>query len=316
MSTIGTRTDNISKDDVRVIEFEQRSVNPNIVTQNNPFPNTIIVNFPFPQNFSRCEAALSSLYLYYSWYNISSAFGNNTFSYEFPTASGYVTFNVVIPDGFYSIDELSQYFQQVQIFNGTYLYLTADTSETPITYLSWTANSVYYRTTLISNPVPDASNATYTAPSNYPGGGRSATVQDASLIVLPSVANAGSFSAGRYSFSKTLGFSPGTYPPTGTTTTYTVNGQYPPVIESTNVVNVSVNMINNGSLSRNPTILRKFSPEVGFGGQIVLTPFFPVWLPVSDNLYQQVVIQLQDENFLPLNIQDPHINGEIMVRGR
>ncbi len=321
MSSIGTRVDLQSKNDVRIIDFRQSSVDPNVTTQNNPFPNTIVISFPFPQNFSRCEAALASLYLFYSWYNISAAFGNNIFSYAYPTASGYGpgTFTVTIPDGFYSIDELSDFFQQVQIANGTYVTLTSDTTNTPITFLSWTANSVYYRTTIISNTVPASSNATYTTANNtvpYPGGGRPAVATDPSLIILPTNAAAGSNTPGQYSFSKTLGISPGTYPAQGTTTPYTANGQFPPVIESTNVVNVSTSFINNGSLSQNPTIITTFSPQVGFGEQIVETPFFPTYLPVSDNIYPQIVIQFQDENFLPLNIQDPHINGRIIIRGR
>ena len=313
MASIGTRTDNESRNNIRTIDFSQVAKNPQ---DPSPFGNTIIVPFSIAQQFSRSEAALVDLYLYYSWYNISAQFGNNIFQYEFPTASGYVTFTVTIPDGFYSIDELSDFFQQVQITNGTYLFLTADPSETPITYLSWGSNSVYYRTTLFSNPVPDAGNATYSAPSNYPGGGRSATVQDASLIILPTVAPAGSDTPGQYSFSKTLGFSPGTYPPTGTTTTYSVNGQFAPFIESTNTVNVAVSFVNNGGITTNPTILQTFSPTVGFGDQIVVQQRFPVYLPIADGTYQFITIQLQDENYLPLNIQDPHINGRIMCRGR
>jgi len=317
MSTIGTRVDNETKNDVRVIDFQQATFNPNQIAQNNPYPNTITINFPYPQSFSRCEAALTNLYIYYSWYNISAAFGNNTFQYSVPTGSTYTTYTVTIPDGFYTIDELSDYFVQVQIFNKSYAYLTADTSETPITYYSWVSNNVYYRTTLISNPIPAASNATYSFPAGYAGTGVGPTVAtDPTLTILPSGAAAGTNTPGQYSFSKTLGISPGTYPAPGTTTAYTFNGQYPPVIESTNNVNLAANFINNGALSNNPTIIAKFSPQVAFGEQIVYTPYFPVYLPVSDNFYQGVVLQLQDDNFVPLNIQDPNVSGRIIVRGR
>lgn len=317
MSTIGTRVDNETKNDVRVIDFQQSTRNPNQITQNNPYPNTITVNFPYPQSFSRCEAAITNLYIYYSWYNITAAFGNNTFQYSVPTdTSTYVTYTVTIPDGFYTIDELSDFFVQVQIFNGSYVYLTADPTETPITFYSWVANNVYYRTTLISNPF-FAVGGLYTYASNYAGTGVGPTnSRDPTLTILPSGAAAGTNSAGMYSFSKTLGVSPGTYPATGTTTAYTFNGQYPPVIESTNNVNIAANFINNGSLSANPTIIGKFSPQVAFGEQIVYTPFFPVYLPVSDSFYQSVTLQLQDDNFVPLNIQDPNISGRIIVRGR
>src|SRR6202034_1061508 len=102
-----------------------------ISNPNNPFPNTLVVQFPYPQKFSRCEVALSETFLFYSWYNITAAFGNNTFSYGYPTgnggdANGYIFFTVVIPDGFYSIDDLSSYFVANQIFNGCYVYSSTD----------------------------------------------------------------------------------------------------------------------------------------------------------------------------------------------
>lgn len=313
MSSIGTRVDDKTRFDVRTIDFQQ-NVAAN-TTPNNPFGNTININFPYPQQFSRAEAALTELICFYSWYNISAAFGNNVFSYSVPTASGYVSFNVTIPDGFYSIDELSDFFVQQQIINNTYVYLTADTAKTPVTFQSWTANSVYYRTTIISNPYPASSNATYTAATGYPGGGLPATAQDGYLTILSTPYSAGSNTPGFYSLSKTLGITPGNYPTSGTTTPFTMNGQFAPVIESTNVINVQANFIYNGLLSPNPQIIAKFTPNVAFGEQLEYTPFFPVYLPISDGVYPQIVIQLQDENFVPLNIQDPHISGRILVRG-
>lgn len=87
------------------------------------------------------------------------------------------------------------------------------------------------------------------------------------------------------------------------------------MIESTNVVNVSCSIVNNGTLSFNPTIIQSFSPSVAFGEQINLQVYFPVFLPVSDNIYSQLQIQFLDENYLPLNINDPHISGTVLVRG-
>lgn len=328
MSTIGTRTDNETKNDVRVIDFEQRNFNSDRLTSTTPggnnFPNQITVQFPFPQSFSRCEAALTDLYLFYSWFNISAAFGNNVFQYSVPTGvSTYATFTVTIPDGFYSIDELSDYFQTVQIQQGNYVTAAADPTDTPITFLSWASNPVYYRTSFTFEPFPASSDATYTYPANYAGGlGPTAaptTARDPILTILATSSPAGSNTPGGYSFSKTLGIIPGSYPTPGSadsTAPYFLNGQYPPVIESTNNVNVSLNLINNGALSQNPTVVYKFSPQVSFGEQIALQVFFPVFLPVVDGFYQYATITFLDENYIPLNIQDPHITGRIIVRGR
>jgi hypothetical protein len=319
MSQIAASTRGINRDNIRTIPIQQTSIDPDTVNATNPFGNTIRYRFPYKQSFSQAEIALGNIYLFYSWYNISARFGNNTFSYLWPNSSGgLTTYNVVVPDGFYSLDDLNSYFQTVQLANGTYLDLVSN--GLPFYFLTWASNSTYYRVTLTSVPVPDAAEAVgvYTVPAGYApaaGGALPPAATNPELVVNATSAPAGSVTPGQYSFSKTLGFSPGTYPPANTGIFFNIDGQFPPVIESTSNVWIRCSLVNTNGLSRFAQVLYTLSPTVPFGSQIQEKPFFPLFMQVTDGFYDEIVIQLMDENYVPLNIQDPHINLMLLVRG-
>lgn len=317
MSTTGTTLTGNDERTIRYIVTTQQAPNAETTSTNNPFGNIIRVRFPSVQSFNKAELALIELYIYYSWFNITAQFGNNTFSYVFPTLGGYMTFNVVVPDGFYTLDSLNQIFQQIQLSNGTYLIDT--TTNNPVFFLSWLPNETFYRVSLFSNPIP-AAGAGYTVPSNYPGGGPPATAQNPSLIINATNFPAGNYSTdGFYSFSKVLGYVPGSYPiqsiaNNGVAQSY--NGQFSPIIESTSAVNISSNLVNASTISPNPQVFYTFSPNATFGTQLQYTVPYPEWSPVSDGWYNYVDIAFQDDNGRLLQLQDPHITIKIAVRGK
>lgn len=314
MSTRGTDTLNVQGLNTRKLQFNQTAPNPQTTNTGNPFGNTIRLRFPYPQSFTNCDIALADLTLFYSWYNITAAFGNNTFTYSYPQGSGYTTYTVTIPDGFYTIDQLNAFFEQIQLANGTY---TVDSAGNITYYLYWVTNSTYYRTTLFANPVPTAAQLATTGavpPSTSPVASPTVSVTPY-LTILPTVNGAGTVTPGFYSFSKTLGFTPGNYPTATTTTSVSLNGQFAPVIESTNVVNVACNLVNQGTVSPYVNVFYTFSPTVPFGEQITIAPPWPQFCPVSAGFYNFVDFTLFDENLVPLNLQDPHISGSVIIRG-
>ena len=83
--------------------------------------NKLIYRFPNSVVFKDNSIAVSSVSMYYSWFNISSALGNNTFTYSWTSGTTTTTYQVVIPDGLYEIAQLNSYFQFVMISNDTYL---------------------------------------------------------------------------------------------------------------------------------------------------------------------------------------------------
>jgi hypothetical protein len=231
----------------------------------------------------------------------------------------------VVPDGFYSIDDLSNYFQTVQLQNGTYLYAGsgASTTTTPVYFLTWAANASAYRTTITSLLLPTAAGeaaAGYNTPPNYApaaGGALPPTAANPELVINATNAPAGSVTPGQYSLSKSLGVSPGTYPPANTGAFYNINGQFAPFIESTSAVLVTTNLVLTNGLSRIAQVLYSLAPAAGtqFGSQITISPHFPLFMQVADGNYDYILIQIQDENGIPLNLEDPHINVTLLIRG-
>lgn len=329
MSAYGSNSTEREQTVTRTIIFNQSVPNPEVVNSNNPFPNTIVLRFPIAQKLVRSEAALASLYLYYSWYNITAQFGNNRISFTWPLNGSTTTVNLVIPDGFYQIDDLNDYLQNYLLQNGYYLLFypsgTVGTGAAEqISYLSFTANNIYYRTTIVSTVMPNSTTgpaAGYAAPTNYAGGLGPSAWDAASaqpLLVIPATPYpAGDVTADGpvYSMSISLGILPGSYPSSVSFgSNFSFNGQVAPGIESTNVVNVGLSCVTNWAVSENPNIIYSFSPNVPFGSQIEVLPPYPIFLPVSDAQYQALVLRLYDENLIPLNMQDANITSTIIIR--
>ena len=86
-------------------------------TNNNTYQyNFIKGSFTVPDG---TEIMVSSIQVPYSWFIITAAYNNNSFTLYFPTASTrYTSFTINIPDGFYSTTSLNSYIQQYCITNG------------------------------------------------------------------------------------------------------------------------------------------------------------------------------------------------------
>ncbi len=79
----------------------------NIVENSN---NTkLVYNFPSGGYYFKNDMiALQSVYQFFSIFNITSDYGNNSFSYVWFDG---VEYSITIPDGYYEISDLNSYFQ-------------------------------------------------------------------------------------------------------------------------------------------------------------------------------------------------------------
>ena len=178
-------------------------------SQNNTFKYDFIQgNFNIPPD---SEVMVANAQIPYSFYNITSAYNNNAFTLSFPTASAtYTTFNITIPDGFYTTTSLNYYIQQFCISNG--LYLINSTGQN-VYYISIQYNSYQYGNQILAFAVPTSLPAGHTAPSNWIG---YPTVSRTPYITI---ASSGSGSK----IGTFLGFSGGDYPSLGGGAVITAN---------------------------------------------------------------------------------------------
>lgn len=119
--------------------------------------------FEFPKTIcttSTSKMSVASFSVPYSWFNITEVYKNNRFSYLwfdgasanadarlgglYPDAS---VFDVVIPDGFYTLDTLNRFLQYTMFKNGHYLL---DTNGNTIYFLKFAQNTCKYRDEIYS----------------------------------------------------------------------------------------------------------------------------------------------------------------------
>lgn len=213
-----------------------------------PKPNLMRLTLPYPYSFKNQEVALTSLYMYYSWFNVSSTYGNNTFSYIFNGT----TRNITMPNGYYSIADISGFMQLQMFTNGDYLL---DANGSPVYYISLQANSVYYSATLTCTPIPSSLPSGYTNPAGITLSG------NCPLFVVNNTA-----------FGTLIGFSNASYPAVTQTTTYQANSNTLPTISPVTTVSVWCNLVNDSKLQRYPSNLYTFAPNSAFTSQIQIQP--------------------------------------------
>lgn len=238
------------------------------------------------------KIALDSLSMYYSWSNITAANGNNTFQYVWPSDG---TFNVTIPDGFYTIADLNSYLQYVMISNKHYLI---DASGNYVYYLNFSTNSVRYAVQLDASPLP-AELGTYTYPTGLIAAGTWTLDNAGGLnpqIIIPST-----------NFRNIIGFNAGTYPSTTSqSTTYSKISDFTPQVTPVSSVVVTCSLLNNKySIPNN--LLYSFAPNTTYGSQINITPPSKTFVDMQGGKVSEFSITFLDQTFKKLNILDNNI---------
>ncbi len=259
----------------------------------NSKPNQLKMNFPYPFASQDNEIALSNLFVYYSWRNVTSSYGNNTVSYTMPSA---VTYSITFPDGYYSIADISAYIQLQMFNNGHYL---VDENGNNVYFINLQANSVYYRTTLTCTPIPLALPTGWTNPASLSLSGN---------CPILNITNA--------AFGTLLGFSVASYPAVTQGTTYQVNSNIIPTISPTTSINVTCNMVSDSKFNIFPQNIYTFSPNVAYGAQIQIQPLSLLWYRIVDGFYPAVIIELKDQNNVDLGVLDVNMTCSLVMRPR
>ena len=238
----------------------------------------------------------------YSWFNITSANGNNTFSVLFPTLSTPLgaTLSITVPDGFYTLAQLNAYFQY-RMIQGNY-YLINSTSQF-VYYAQLVYNTTSYDGEIDTFGVPAALPAGYTAPGAGWGGDNLPTTANTPQIVIPTTSSIGSI----------IGFSAGTYPPAQQTATYSVTSDLTPNLTPINSLIMQCNLVNNPYSLFNRT-LYSFTPNVGFGSNIDIQNSYPAFVSVAEGYYGFIEIEFVDQNYRPIDIKDPNLCIQLVLR--
>jgi hypothetical protein len=231
------------------------------------------------------RVSLKSLRLYYSWFNITAAKKNNSFSY---TWSDNTVHTVTLPDGIWDYANFQKYLEQVMFSKKHYLL---DSNNRPVYYIKFESNSVFYRISLSVSAVPAVLPSGYTAPAGWVAPATNKTP----LVNIPATA-----------IRSYLGFETGSYPPVAQATLYQVNGANVPQVTDMTSLMIQSNLVNN-EYGPDARTLSSFNVEPGAaaGSLISEVPFYQDWIPVQPmSKFRQITLSLVDQNSRPVKIED------------
>jgi hypothetical protein len=292
-----------------------------ILNQSNIVPNTANsrLEYTFPAGNVSIQKgqklALASLQMFYSTFNITAINNNNVFSYVWVDGTEH---QVVIPNGYYTIQTLNEFLQFTMI-NNTHYLIDNDTNNN-VYFLTLGTNASTYKVELTCFQmnatlfVIGAGAGQYTLPA-----GASWVVPTASILPM--------FRIPATSFRDVIGFSNAGYYPQGASGSYaeaTIAGVPPAqtqspaytsnLVFSSNVVPqvsplssflVRCNLINNNYAVPND-LLYSFSPQAVFGDQFTIAPNQLIFINIQEGQYNKFAVEFADQNNKPVAIEDPN----------
>lgn len=279
--------------------------------------NTLIYNFPNSIVLKDKYIAVSQVVMYYSWFNITSAYSNNTFTYTWTVAGITTTFTVNIPDGLYNITDINAFLQWTMINNGHYLI---NASGDNVYYAELLVNPNRYAIQVNTYLVPTALPVGYTQPSNFAG---YPTTTQNPVIVIPQGFNLITGYTANFTTNANVGNA--YIPPTPSvsnnyvakdavgTLSYLSNTN--PDVQPNSSVYLSISNINN-PYSQPSSIIYSITPNVAIGEQIVESPPNFMWNKMIDGTYNQLRVQLLGINKAPIIMKDPNLTIMLTIRDK
>ena len=279
---------------------------PLILNSNNVVDNgnndTMIYKFPAGAvTFNRNVIAISSISLYFSWFNITSAttnseYNNNSYEYVWYGSTGASTYTVTMPDGYYEISDINAYLQSVLVSNGHYL---TDSSGNYVYYLQLEVNQTEYAVQFNSYPIPSSLPSGYSNPASMSFPSEDTTPQ----ITILSTNN----------FGDVVGFDSGTYPSSTQTTDYSKLSDFTPQISNVNSIIVGCNLVKN-IFALPTTLLYTFTPSgTSFGSLIQIEPKQLIWVEIHDGSYTNLQLNFYDQDLGRIVIRDSNVVVNLVI---
>lgn len=266
---------------------------------NDSFKNKYVYTFPSGSvKFQNSKVALGNISIYYSWFNISVANQNNTYSFNFPFNAGNTLYTVVMPDGFYTITQLNDYLQQFCITNQLYL---VDSAGDFVYFLSFRENSTYYAVEVDTFAVPTAAQLAglgYTNPNAIPLPAAATTTQ----LIVPNTL-----------FQDLIGFQSGSYPTVQAGSTQSFLSSFTPQVSPVQSIILACSLLNN-KYANPRTVLFSFSPQVGFGSIIDVRPNEYFWVDIQNGNYASFQVEFLDQRFNPIIINDSNLIVQLLIK--
>ena len=280
--------------------------------------NKLVYKFPNSVNLTDKYIAVSSISMYYSWFNIASLYSNNSFTYTWTSGTTTTTYNVTIPDGLYEISQINNFIQYTCIANGTYWINTSTGNYVYPIELMVNPNryAIQLNTFLIPVSVPSG----YSVPANFAGW---PTTTQNSVVSFPAnfniiVGYSAGFSSNNNSGNAYTAPSPSNlnnYVSKTSTGTLSYLSNLAPQVQPNNNVLFSLSNINN-PYSQPSSIIYSLNPNVKVGEQINDRPPNFMWNRMIDGTYNELRLTLLGTDLNPLRINDPNMTILLTIKDK
>ena len=266
-----------------------------LVEQSAPYNDTYNYSFPTGMvRFADCEIAVASVALWYSWYNITVAKGNNTYSYVWNAAVP-ETVQVTIPDGWYSMADLNKFIQYEFIKNGHYL-INQNGCFIYYAEIIWNPNS--FRMQINCYPLPTSLPSGWTNPGTW---SFAISGSETPQLIIPA------------NLSVLLGFLPATYPPVPQATNYSVVAPYADKFFPVSSTIIGCSLLQN-TLAIPATTLFTMPIENHYYGEIYSQVGQFAFVPMVDGQYSNFSIQFFDQDGNRMILNDTDVTVSLVIR--
>jgi hypothetical protein len=278
--------------------------------------NKLVYKFPNSVVFKDKYIAVSSISMYYSWFNITSVYVNNTFSYTWTAGTTTTTYTITIPDGLWDISAINNYIQYSAIQNGTY-WTVSGANFYPFELL---INVNRYAVQLNTYLIPVALPASATVPSNFPGW---PTTTFNSVVTFPSAFNAiVGYTAG-FASANNVGNATTFSSPTASTNyaakdsvgTISYLSNTAPQVQPTSSILFSLSNINN-PYTQPSSIIYSLNSNVGVGELISEKPPNFMWNKLIDGTYNELRLSFLSPSLSTVTINDPNMTILLTIRDK
>ncbi len=273
------------------------------------FPNSVV--------FKDKYIAVSSVSMFYSWFNILQVYNNNLFTYTWTAGAVTTTYTVNIPDGLYEISDINNYIQFICIQNGTY-WSSFGNNYYPFELL---VNANRYAVQLNTYLIPTALPADSTVPTNFPGW---PTTEQNSVVSFPAQFN--KIVGYNANFQSNPNVGNAYIPPSPSTQSSNyvaklAGGQlsylsnFAPQVQPNSNVLINISNINN-PYTIPASVIYSLTPAVKIGEQITDTPPNFMWNRLIDGTYNELRVQLKGTDGQRLRINDPNMTILLTIRDK
>jgi len=272
--------------------------------------NKLVYRFPNSVHFKDSFISLSQAQMYYSWFNITSAFNNNIIQYIWINGAGVqTTYTITIPDGLYEVSTLNQLLQYTFIQNGHYLVNSGQN----VYYAELILNPSRYAVQINTFLFPTSLPVGYTNPAAVPFPPQSF---NPSIILPPSINNILGFVP---NFTTNINLNNAFVPPVSPYVSKLANGTLSyisttaPNLQPNSSVIINISNIDNQYAQPTGTCYT-IIPTVGIGEVINEQPVNYIWNKLIPGTYNQLTISILGNNLAPIKIQDPSMTFVFVIK--